>query len=225
MDRNDWIETNYFAKLMPHSSYELDMIMGIKPVTNHTLNNLYMKGWRHHQEAGLVMLNKRRHFRSLLTLLTLTLWGEPVKSLIWGDKEMYWLAMSMAGDEDYTFNQYGAASVGELTLQNDLKHYNNTAASELCSSHPGHVSADGQLLWINSGFSYCKKNGYARDKLRFPFSAFEDKEDVKSLYENPLKIRHAILPPELPTLRKPDGSPDLSQELRFTFDIKKEKKM
>ncbi|KAM9909234.1 hypothetical protein OXX69_005618 [Metschnikowia pulcherrima] len=224
MDRNDWIETNYFAKLMPHSSYELDMIMGIKPVTNHTLNNSYMKGWRHHQEAGLVMLNKRRHFRSLLTLLTLTLWGEPVKSSIWGDKEMYWLAMSMAGDEDYIFNQYGAASVGELTSQNDLKHYNNTEASELCSSHPGHVSADGQLLWINSGFSYCKKNGYARDKSRFPFSAFEDKEDVKSLYENPLKIRHAISPPELPTLRKPDGSPDLSQELRFTFDIKKRKK-
>ena len=80
--------------------------MGVEPVTAHTLNNPYMKGWRHCQEAGLVMLDRKRHFRSLLTLFPLSIWKEPIKSLIWGDKEMYWLAMSIAGDEDYTLNHH-----------------------------------------------------------------------------------------------------------------------
>ncbi|OBA19954.1 hypothetical protein METBIDRAFT_32966 [Metschnikowia bicuspidata var. bicuspidata NRRL YB-4993] len=224
MDKNDWIETNFFAKLMPHESDKIDMAMGIKPVTTHTLGNSYMKGWRHCQEAGLVMVNRRRHFRALLTLLPLSLWGEPIGSLIWGDKEMYWLSMSVAGDENYTFNKYGASSVGELTAETSLKHYNNTKSFELCSSHPGHVAENGQLLWINSGFSYCKKNGYSRDKSKFPFSAFQDKDEMKNLYENPLRIRHAILPPELPTLRDPNGSPDLSRELLHTLADKKRKK-
>lgn len=224
LDRNDWIETNFFAKLMPHQSNKVDMAMGVEPVTAHTLNNPYMKGWRHCQEAGLVMLDRKRHFRSLLTLFPLSIWKEPIKSLIWGDKEMYWLAMSIAGDEDYTLNHHGAASVGEVTSESYLKHYNNTRAFELCSSHPGHVTKDGQLLWINSGYSYCKKNGYARDKERFPFSVFQNLDDVKSLYHNPLKIRHAILPPELPSLRTVNGSPDITSELKFVRDFKERKK-
>ncbi|GEQ69127.1 hypothetical protein JCM33374_g2798 [Metschnikowia sp. JCM 33374] len=223
MDRNDWIETNYFAKLMPHKTNKIDIAMGIKPVTEHTLGNMYMKGWRHYQEAGLVILDRKRHFRSLLTIFPLTIWSQPITSSIWGDKEMYWLAMSIAGDEDYAFNEHGAASVGEITSPISLKLYNNTVASELCSSHPGHISGDGQLLWINSGFSYCKKNGFARDKSKFPFSTFEQ-NDMRELYENPLKIRHAVIPPELPALRTPNGSPDLSMELNFIAKLEERKK-
>ena len=46
-------------------------------------------------------------------MFPLALWSEPVQSSIWGDKEMYWLGLSMAGDENYEFNKYAAASVGE----------------------------------------------------------------------------------------------------------------
>lgn len=224
LDTNDWIETNYFAKMMPHLSSKLDMAMGVKPVTEHTLGNQYMKGWRHCQEAGLLLLDRKRHFSSLLTLLPLSLWGEPVKSSIWGDKEMYWLAMSLAGDEDYTFNKYNAASVGQATEQNQYKLYNNTQAAEVCSSHPGHVSLDGRLLWINSGFSHCKKNGFARDQNRFPYKAMGDREYLKNLFDSPLRIRHAIVPPDLPVLRPISGPPDQIEEVKFVSSLRDRKK-
>lgn len=218
-DSNDWIETNFFSKLMPHQSSPLDMAMGIKPVTEHTMANKYMTGWRHHQEAGLVVFNKKRHFSSLFSLFALALWNEPIKSLIWGDKEMYWLAMSMMGDEDYTFNKYGAASIGKTTEDVSLKLYNNTRAVEVCSSHPGHVHEDGRLLWINSGFSYCKKNGWARDQKHFPFKSM-NKQALQSLYEEPLHIRLAVVPPELPVFRPVNSPPDLTLEWKTLAEFK-----
>lgn len=218
-DSNDWIETNFFSKLMPHQSSLLDIAMGVKPVTEHTMANKYMTGWRHHQEAGLVVFNKKRHFSSLFSLFALALWNEPIKSLIWGDKEMYWLAMSMMGDEDYTFNKYSAASIGKITEDISLKLYNKTNAVEVCSSHPGHVHEDGRLLWINSGFSYCKKNGWARDQKHFPFKAM-NKEALQTLYEEPLHIRLAVVPPELPVFRPVNSPPDLTLELKTLAEFK-----
>lgn len=214
-DQNDWMETNLFAKLMPHRSDTLDMAMGVKPVTNHTMGNPYMVGWRHYQEAGLLAVDKRRHFGMFMALFALPLWGQIVKSLVWGDKEMYWLAMSMVGDEQYHMNKYGAASVGEATQLNHLKAYNNTAAHELCSSHPGHINLAGKLLWVNSGFSYCKKNGWFKDSKKFPFSRFADRSAGEELYKRPLAIRHAIVPPLLPMLRLPGVAPDLRRETDF----------
>lgn len=223
-DSNDWIETNYFSKLMPHSHNTIDMALGIKPVTEHTLDAPYMRGWRHTQEAGIVLYNRKRHFSALLAILPLALWGEPVKSSIWGDKEMYWLAMSIVGDEDYSWSKYSAASVGELTKDPSRKIYNVTAASEVCLSHPGHISSSGRILWINSGFSYCKKNGYGRDERRFPFSTFQDKNELKAIYQNPLRVRDAIVPPDLPPLR-PRGSPiDLSEEVKYKLELSLRKK-
>lgn len=224
LDKNDWVETNYFAKLMPHESSRLDMAMGVPPVSNHTMRNEYMKGWRHCQEAGVVVLDRKAHFLSLLVLLTLSLWGEPAKSSVWGDKELYWLAMSIAGDESYVFNSHSAASVGEFTSSSAMKQYNSTKSLELCSSHPGHISAKGELLWINSGFSYCKMNSYMRDRSKFPFFLFESQSDVKRLYESPLRIRNAIVPPLLPAMRAPSGPADQRSEEMFIESLKRRKK-
>lgn len=221
-DDNDWIETNYFAKLMPQSTSTLDLAFGVKPVTKHTMTNRYMSGWRHCQEAGLVVINKKRHFPALFVLFALALWYEPIQSLIWGDKEMYWLAMSIAGHEDYTFNKFDAASIGEITTEKIYQHYNNSESSELCSSHPGHVSEDGKLLWINSGFSYCKKNGHSRDLSRFPFNLMKENNNMLvDLYEKPLRIRLAIVPPKLPDLRLANNHPDMTEEVQLKIDIKK----
>lgn len=223
-DQNDWVETNFFSKLMPHQHLTLDMAMGIKPVSNHTMKNTYMLGWRHGQEAGVVLFDKKRHFGSLVPLLSLALWNEPVRSLIWGDKEMYWLAMSIAGDENYTFNEFAAASVGATTESLSYKLYNNTQAREVCLLHPGHVAADGTLLWINSGFSYCKMNSQGRDSHIFPYSLMDFAKELPDLYGSPLKIRSAIVPPDLPALR-PFGLPvSLDEEFEFLLHLKKRKK-
>lgn len=224
VDQNDWIETNYFAQLMPHAHSSIDVAMGIRPVSRKTMQNEYMRGWRHCQEAGMVLFDKRRHFTALLMLFPLALWDQPVRSLIWGDKEMYWLAMSLAGDEDYTFNELGAASVGQITVDPNKKYYNTSAVMELCLSHPGHVDGNGRLLWFNSGFSFCKMNGPMRDKQAFPFTTFANVNEVKALYENPLIIRDAIVPPPLPSLRSPTGSSDLTEQTKFRKRLESRKK-
>lgn len=210
MYHNDWQETNFFAKVMPQKSNVLDMAMGIKPVSERTMDNLYMRGWRHMQEAGVVAFNRKRHFKSLLTLIGLSLWVEPIDSSIWGDKELYWLAMSAAGDEDYVVHPIDAAAVGEYTENPDHKRYTLSEVQELCSTHPGHITAEGKLLWINSGFSFCKNNPYYPDIEKFPFSVFETEREIETIFESPLKLRHALVPPPLPRLRA--GTPNRDRE-------------
>ncbi|CUM65782.1 uncharacterized protein PRCAT00003430001 [Priceomyces carsonii] len=202
-DTNDFIETNFFAKLFPVNKNSIDSLFDI-PLVNKTLHNSYMKGWRHNQEAGVVVVDKVKHFMGILMMLPLTLWKEPVKSSIWGDKEMFWLGFAMAGDENYNFNTNSAASVGEITSNSLHQHYVGSLSQEICSSHPGQIDDSGKLLWINSGFDYCKKNTYYRDKNKFPFSEM-DINDLSNLFKSPLKIRHSIVPPDLPVYRTLDN--------------------
>ncbi|ODV80923.1 glycosyltransferase family 71 protein [Suhomyces tanzawaensis NRRL Y-17324] len=213
-DHNDYIETNYFSKLFPINEKSMDTLFNIPLVTNKTMSNKYMTGWRHFQEAGVVALQKKDHFLPILMTLPLSYWRDPARSSIWGDKEMYWLGFAMSGDESYEFNEYSAASVGELTKNSTYAFYPNTTSQELCSTHPGHVDKNGKLLWINSGFSFCKKNGSFRDRLNFPFSIFEA-EELNQKYSKPLQIRAAIIPPDLPNLREPFNPIDDTPELDF----------
>lgn len=90
-------------------------------------------------------------------MFPLCLWTEPINSSVWGDKDLFWSSLSCAADENYEFNEYSAASVGERTTDEKRKYYPNSQSNELCSTHPGHINEEGKLLWINSGFSYCKK--------------------------------------------------------------------
>jgi len=210
-DINNYLETNYFTKLCPTGSNSIDSLFGINSITNHTLLNPYMTGYRHYQEAGVVMIDKSKHFLGILMMFPLSVWKEPVRSSIWGEKEMYWLGMSIAGDENYRFNEHSAASIGEIVTNPKHKHYPNSDTSEICSSHPGHVDKDGKLLWINSGFKYCKKNAHFRDRNKFPFETYPV-EELANLYESPLKIKHGIVPPDLPVLRQPGSPIDLTNE-------------
>lgn len=211
-DTNDYIETNYFTTLMP-TKKGIDSFFGISPITDKTLKNPYMVGWRHFMEAGILAYDKHRHFTGLLMTLPLALWQDPVRSSIWGDKEMYWLGLSIAGDENYSFNQHPTASVGQMSKQ-ELKYYPGLESNEVCGTHPGHVSEEGELLWINSGFSFCKKNGHFRDKDDFPFSTFAN-PDLQSLYRNPLRISAALIPPALPQFRAPGSPIDNTAEEKF----------
>ncbi|CAK9438408.1 uncharacterized protein LODBEIA_P26320 [Lodderomyces beijingensis] len=222
-DPNDYIETNFFATLFPTNEYSIDTLFDIPRTTSKTLNNRYMTGWRHHQEAGVVAFNKRTHFMGLLMMCPFSLWSEPVQSSIWGDKELYWIGLAAAGDENYEFNPVHAASVGMKTTHRDRKYYPNSGSNELCSTHPGHVNKDGKLLWINSGFGYCKKNGYYRDRMHFPFITFE-MSDLVQLYNHPLKIRAALVPPGLPNFREPGNPVDPEAEEKFRSSWRNRKK-
>ena len=222
-DYNDYIETNFFTTLFPSNERSIETLFGIPRVTDKTLGNRYMTGWRHHQEAGVVALNKKQHYLGLLLMFPLCLWTEPINSSVWGDKDLFWSALACAADENYEFNEFSAASVGERTTDERKKYYPKSESNEVCSTHPGHVNEEGKLLWINSGFSYCKKNGYYRDRVKFPYSVFS-RQELLELFNSPLKIRSAVIPPELPILREPGSPPDPKPELEIFESWKQRKK-
>lgn len=220
-DTNDYLETNFFQKLFPMNENSLDSLFDI-PVINKTslIANNYLRGYRHYQEAGVVVLNKKKHFLGTLMLLPLGIWKEPIKTATWGDKEHYWISLLMAGDTNFQFNEHETASVGVETPEN-LKTY-DFMSHEVCSTHPGHLNSEGRLFWINSGFSYCKKNGHYRDREKYPFSKVPINE-LKEQYDSPLKITHALVPPSLPDLRDitDETSNQIELELKSKWKSKK----
>lgn len=178
-------------------------MFGIPQLTNHTFNNPFFKGLTHYQEAGVVVLNKKRHFDSLLMVIQLTL-IHPITFKAWGDKELYWMGFSLNGDENYVFNDNLAAVVGSLSpnedrIRPDGKKING---EEICSSHPAHISSeDGSLLWMNTGFKYCDKkiSNYedeaTKNKKNTIWKNLKTGNDFEKFYNSPVKITHAIIPP------------------------------
>lgn len=188
-------DTTFFKNLMPSNIDE--SLFDISPVGNLTLNNRYMSGqFRHSMEAGVVGIKRSTHFIGILTSIQINFW-DATSRRIWGDKELFWLGQSVAGNENYEFNKNNVVSVGTLTPMSDRPR--NTIAHELCSTHPGHLSGDDDftLLWINSGFKYCKigdawEKDYERDEVKHMFG---DKEAVHKGYSEPMRINAALLPP------------------------------
>lgn len=214
-DTNEYIETNFFAKLFPSANEKtLENIFGILLATYVSLGNTYMAGYRHYQEAGVVAIDKVAHLSGVMMMFPLSLWKEPVGSAVWGEKEMYWLGLSMAGDENYRFNYYPAASVGQLTTAKQYSYYPDAESNEVCSTHPGHIDKYGNVLWMNSGFSFCKKNSQLRDKQHFPLSEMNQMEVLGPLYAEPLVVTHAIIPPTEPELRGIHNSYDKSRQMK-----------
>ncbi|KAL6451358.1 MNN13 putative alpha-1 [Candida maltosa Xu316] len=190
----------------------------IPMMSNFTTNREFFRGLVHYMESGLVVMNKKRHFTSLLMAIEMNFF-HPIRMKVFGDKELYWLGFAINGDENYHFNQNFAAAVGQLTpskdrIRSDGKPYQ---AQEICSPHPGHLSDDDNrtLLWINSGVVFCNKgnnvdyekeaNFEDQDILKF----LHTPDEFKAFYESPLVITHAIIPP-------------LSDDLKPRYNINEE---
>lgn len=204
---NQWIETNYYAQLFPNNENSLDTLFDIPRVTKKTLGNKYMSGWKHHMESGVVVFDKSRHFLGMMMTISLCLWREPALTSVWGDKETYWMGLSMAGDENYHMNELGAASLGETTNP-AYKVFKDSEVPEICGTHPGHVYKEtGQLLWFNAGFKFCKRNSYEEDTDKFPYSIF-NVTDVQQLYETALQVHAAVVPPDMPYYRPMNSPPE-----------------
>ena len=128
---------------------------------------------------------------------------EPVTKRSHGDKELFWLAMAISGEENYVFDENYAAAIGVTTPASDrpkVDGHTPRESVELCSPHPGHVSSeDNALVWINSGFLYCSKSPQLdfekeaehKDRLKWLHTA----EEFKAFYTSPLRIQSAIIPP------------------------------
>lgn len=191
----------FFKKLMPST---LDtVVFGIPQVTDYTLNNDLFKGLSHYMESGLVVFNHKQHFTQPFIMAQLN-FHHPVQARVYGEKELFWLSFAFSG-KPYAFNNYYAASIGELTPVSeriaDVKNDQTFKSLEICSNHPGHINdADEHtLLWFNSGFRHCgqcdKVNFESEFKSKSRYTLVKALHDFQSLFEGKVKITHAIIPP------------------------------
>ena len=77
---------------------------------------------------------------------------------------MFWLSLSILGDENFEFNKHPAAAIGQITpYQERIKGLKTVPESliskEICSNHPAHINDEDNhtLLWFNSGFKFCNQ--------------------------------------------------------------------
>jgi hypothetical protein len=205
LHRREKSDGTFFAKLMPSSVDEL--LFNIPRSTAKTLENRYIgKSYYHVMESGVVAVDKRRHFSGVLGTLQLQIWS-PVLSKIHGDKELFWLGMSMMGDEGYYMNHWPAGSAGQITPReqrypDDLssERRNRLKGKELCSTHPSHLSPvdNTTLLWFNAGIQNCKNLHAAQGDInngRYKYS-FDNVTQLEDFYDSYQKIEAIIVPKE-----------------------------
>jgi alpha 1,3-mannosyltransferase len=208
--QNTEAKIKFYKQLLPS---KLDQyIFQIPTATDFTLKNRFFGDLRNHfMESGVVAINRKRHFAGMLTAVQLDFWFAINKKMIHGDKELFWLGLSIAGDEDYFFNDIAAASMGELTPQEN-KRLPNSNTKELCSNHPGHLDGHDErtLLWINAGMTYCKNLDILEYDLKNPL--YKDRyniESLRKLFKSATKIRAAIVPPPQEiTAKNTNGNPE-----------------
>ncbi|ODV72678.1 alpha-mannosyltransferase CYBJADRAFT_98267 [Cyberlindnera jadinii NRRL Y-1542] len=189
------LNRNFMLKLFPTAIDEA--LFDIPRTTNFTLNNRYIKEKSNHfMEAGIVAMRRPQHFAGILTMIQLNLW-KPVTDKIHGEKELFWIGQSAAGDENYEFNKHDVVSAGIVTSLDTRPK--GAIANEICSTHPGHLSGedDYTLLWVNSGMKYCKISGtWDRDVQDTRYkNDYKTAEDLKKMYNGPVRINAVLHPP------------------------------
>jgi hypothetical protein len=203
-DRMTGPDITFFKKLLPN---RLDTaFFDIPELTNYTMQNRFFgEGFKHVQESGMVAINKKKHIRSTLFINLLQMWHAATLR-VHGDKELFWLGFSIAGDEDYYMNKYGVGAVGNLNPDSnrllgdaDDSRRSQLKSHMLCTTHPAHLSGldDHTLLWMNSGFITCKRPEEAEKDITMDLykNVFESAEQLKENYVGPLKISAVLVPP------------------------------
>lgn len=156
-------------------------------------NRLLAHKLRHSMESGVVVMNRRKKLLGILVAVHIQFWG-PLTQHIHGEKEIFWLSQSIAGNEDYEFNANSAGAVGVLEPES------GKFPEHVVGIQPAHVAGDNQtLLWINSGVKNCKKE----ESLDYDFNAlphwkdkFSSKTQLKEFYDSAIDIKSVVIPPE-----------------------------
>lgn len=213
----------FFQKLMP--SVEDSAIFNIPQITNYTLENPFFEGFSDYMESGVLAINRKKHFIQPMIMSILTFY-EPVINRVYGDKELFWLALVLDGDENYSFNKHFAAAIGEFTPDHerhkDVGSIRYFRSKELCSSHPAHISdEDNQtLVWFNSGFRHCGNshgdwiNWEKEFNKKKRYTRILTLEEFKTFFRSALRIFNAIIPPvTYDALPNDEGEPDDSWRL------------
>lgn len=132
-------------------------------------NRLWTGESGHHQESGVLVVDKYRHFLPLL--LTTRLNGPDrdgdangkrgVYDMVYGDKETFWLSWEMADDLDYAFHEGVAGTMGKLTkffpVDDDSEDEPEVVdGAMICSPQLIHFDLAGKPIWFNGWVSATK---------------------------------------------------------------------
>lgn len=159
----------------------------------------FLTGHYHTVESGIVLMNRRKFFPGLLMGLALQLW-KPTSNALWGDKELFWLGQSIAGEERYFVHPLSAGSIGLLrTLDKkiitDPKERETVKNSMVCSIQVAHFSEQHELLWLNSGLLNCKFGSWFIDFGKYFKDDFSSIEEMQKYYLQPVDVNAAIIAP------------------------------
>lgn len=193
------VEDGEFMKAMSPGKVEA-LMFGLMPISNYTTQRAYFDGMEHYMELGVVTIDRNLHYSLVLFMMQLFL-HEPTAQRSAGDKELIWLGFALNGDEQYEFDNYAAAGIGELSLETDNKNRfgEPRASREVCLNHPAHMlDEDDSLVWFNLGFQFCSKPDVNFEKeanKKTRFSNLDTVEKFKSYFTGRMRIRAAIIPP------------------------------
>ncbi|KAH3679950.1 hypothetical protein WICMUC_000693 [Wickerhamomyces mucosus] len=196
-------DKNFWLNLTPTDAEKrvFDISNPLKERPELIENNRYFQGFSHLVEAGIVVLKKQDYLNTLITSIQFQLWDTAMKR-VWGDKEYFWLSFYLNGLDSFTLNQNYAGAAGEVRdIPEELvskipRTFNEKEVNVegICSIQPVHVH-DSQLLWMNSGYKFCKKPTYAlADKKYYP--QLSDAETIKK-YKSSIKIKQVLIPPDM----------------------------
>lgn len=193
------VEDGEFFKAMSPGKVEA-LMFGLMPISNYTTQRPYFDGMEHYMELGVVTIDRNIHYSLVLFMMQLYL-HTPTAQRSAGDKELIWLGFALNGDEQYEFDDYAAAGIGELSLEIDNKNKfgEPRASREVCLNHPAHLlDEDDSLVWFNLGFQFCSKPDVNFEKeanKKSRFSNLDTVEKFKNYFTGRMRIRAAIVPP------------------------------
>ncbi|KAL3231358.1 hypothetical protein RNJ44_00393 [Nakaseomyces bracarensis] len=147
---------------------------------------LFAERQLHHVDSGLVIVNKKKSFDSLLMGFLLNT-DTKLSQCFHGDKEFFWIGALMSNN-DYFIDERKAAIVGAIGgFEQDNRKYH-----KICSAQIGHVSADNKIEWINGGLKVCKFKDCAKQDFEREPDFFNERHREVSLlqdfYDSPLLI-------------------------------------
>lgn len=165
-------------------------------------SDYFKEKYFHYMESGVVVINRFKYWNAVilsthLSFIQSTFIGS------WGDKEHFWMSLLLSGFDNFQFNKYWSASVGNIINYEN----NNINYHKICSSHPAHILSDSnELSWLNSGILNCPKtndnilkndfNDLLNDKGTKIFKyEFNSINELKQYYLKPIDFEGFIIPP------------------------------
>ncbi|KAL4953569.1 mannosyltransferase putative-domain-containing protein [Aspergillus filifer] len=138
----------------------------------------------HMQESGVVVVDKWRHFVTLMLVARLNgpdRHGDPDKGtmgvydMVFGDKETFWLGWEMSGNTEYAFHNGGTGTMGLAREVNNVGLKGNILIAadppryRICAPQLLHLDRNGRPLWFNGWILPTK---WDKDKQPAKFEEF-----------------------------------------------------